>query len=238
MTLGDRMKKFESVSTNSILPKVPVIFRIDGNAFHTFTRGFKRFDDDLRGFFIHATKQLFKKSGAILAYHQSDEISFLITDLKRNESQLWFDGEINKIVSLSASIFTTHFANIYWNWCNENNRDYKFPYFDSRVFNVPLEDVPNYFIWRQRDWERNSIQMLAQSQFSHKELMNKSTSNMHDMLFEKGINWNDLEPWKKNGTFVLKDEEISEKLNYETLKEKLDNLLKPGIIESKLMEVI
>ena len=65
--------------------------------------------------------------------------------------------------------------------------------FDSRIFSLPREEVCNYIYWRQLDATRNSIQMVGQSQFSHRELQNKSCYDIQEMLFsQKGINWNTL----------------------------------------------
>ena len=196
---GDRMKRYEEAFRHQLPPRQPLIIRVDGRAFHTYTRDMvKPFDPILMEAMVYATRKTADDmQGFKLAYTQSDEATFLITDFDKLDSQGWFGYELNKVVSLSASLFTAHF-----NWCMGGDR---IATFDSRAFVVPLEDVPNVFTWRQKDWFRNSISMLAQAHFSHKQLHGKKTSDMHDMLHDKGINWaTDLTEQQKNGTFVRK----------------------------------
>ena len=170
--------------------------RLDGRAFHTFTRGMEKpFDEAFHRRMVQvATALMGDIQGAQLAYIQSDEISILIVDYKKLTSEGWFDYNIQKMTSVSASLAGGHMSLMF-----------KRPVqFDSRVFNIPKEEVCNYFIWRQKDWERNSLTMLAQAHFSHAELMNKGKSAKHEMLYEKGINWADLDSWKKNGSCVFR----------------------------------
>ena len=77
-------------------------------------------------------------------------------------------------------------------------------YFDARVFNLPKEEVTNYFIWRQNDATRNSIQSLAQANFSQKQIHSMNNSQLQDKLHEeKGINWNDCKTVEKRGSCVI-----------------------------------
>jgi tRNA(His) 5'-end guanylyltransferase len=132
--------------------------------------------------------------GAKCAYIQSDEISILLIDYDQLTTQAWFDYNLQKIVSVSAAIASSVFTQLWGSMAT----------FDSRAFNIPREEVCNYFVWRQKDWIRNSVQMLAQSNFSHNQLQNKGQVDMHEMLHEIGINWADLEPHLKNGNFVIR----------------------------------
>lgn len=201
-TLGQRMKEnYENAYRIKLTRRTPVIIRLDGKAFHTLTRGCQKpFDEHFQKSMIKTMSILCEKiQGVKCAYHQSDEISLLLCDFDRLDSGAWFDYNLQKLVSVSASMASTYF-NIYW---RENKFNYGF--FDSRAFNIPMEEIKNYFIWRQKDWERNSLQMVAQSQFSQKELHKKNKSDMHEMLNEKGINWADLEGKWKNGTFLFRD---------------------------------
>ena len=201
-SLGDRMKKMESINRHYLIPKLYTMLRLDGCHFHTYTKKFKRpFDDILINAMDETAKYLCSKiQGAKFAYVQSDEITIFLSDMDSIESQMWYDGNIQKMTSISASIASVHF-NLYI-------RDYD-PlakgYFDSRVFNIPKEEVCNYFIWRQKDWLRNSILMMAQAHFSHKKLKNKSLSDIHEMLHTKNLNWADLNSLYKNGTFIYRD---------------------------------
>jgi len=197
-SLGDRMKNnYENVTRNYLMKRTPVIMRIDGKAFHTLTRScIKPFDDFLSESMIIAAKAVVKEAqGFKIAYIQSDEISILLTDYDTLETSAWFDYNIQKMCSVSASIASVAFSNAFG----------RTAYFDCRVFNIPKEEVNNYFIWRQQDWMRNSIQMLARTHYSQKELDHKNVTKMHDMLFQKGINWSKLEPEKwKNGYTLFK----------------------------------
>jgi tRNA(His) 5'-end guanylyltransferase len=200
--LGDRMKSnYENAYRFKLTRRTPVIIRLDGKAFHTLTRGCKRpFDDNLHTAMVQTMSVLCEHiQGVKCAYTQSDEISLLLLDTDTLDTGAWFDNNLQKLVSVSASMASVYF-NMFW-----RQTKFNYGFFDSRAFNVPTEEVKNYFIWRQKDWERNSLQMLAQSEFSHKELHKKNKEAMHEMLHEKGINWADLEPRWKNGTFIFRD---------------------------------
>lgn len=200
MQLSERMKDYENVSRRSLLKGVPVIIRIDGKAFHTFTKNFdKPFDGGLVYAMAYTTKCVMEKiQGCKMAYTQSDEASFLLTDYDSVETQGWFGYTQSKIESVAASMFTAFFNN------EMQYLDKPLAFFDARAFNVPKEDVVNYFLWRANDWHRNSLSMLARAHFSAKELHGKDMFNMHEMLYkEKGINWEThLTPQEKNGTFM------------------------------------
>jgi tRNA(His) guanylyltransferase len=167
-SLGDRMKSnYENIYKLELPHRIPVI---------------------IKGFSIELTLVLCRQiSTTVFAYSQSDEISLLLHNYKRLDTQPWFNNEIQKIVSVAAGIASGHFSLAYG----------KLATFDARAFVSPEAEVANYFIWRQKDAERNSIQMLAQSHFSHKQLYLKKIPDLHDMLHEKGINWNDLPTYKK-----------------------------------------
>ena len=217
-SLGDRVKRYESVSKPLLMRRTPLFIRVDGKAFHTFTRGCKKpFDQDIIDCMVYATEMTAKNmQGFKLAYTQSDEATFMLMDNDTLETDAWFDYELNKIVSITASMFTAHFNkkwqdvfhNKYvWTSDDEHNKNLarRIAYFDARAFNVPEEDWPNVFIWRQRDWVRNSIQMVARSLYSQKQLEGKKTADLHELLYQKDVNWADLMPQHKNGTFVLWD---------------------------------
>lgn len=210
--LGDRMKKYEGVSKYRLLDKTPVILRVDGKAFHTFTRGMnKPYDQILIETMVLAGEQTAKEiMGFVIGYHQSDEFSFYINNTKKLTSEAWFDNEVQKLCSITASTFTANFNDILGTKAR----------FDCRVFSIPFDDVPNYFIWRQQDWIRNSLQMLAGHYFSHKELHKKSQVHMHEMLNALGIDWNDMAHYLKYGTFITKQEErLYAKMNYDSISD-------------------
>ena len=203
MKLNERMKNnYESRTQTYLTRRTPVIMRLDGKAFHTFTKKFSfPFDINLLYSLYIATKRLGKEiQGSKFAYIQSDEISILITDYDRLNTEAWFNYNVQKMCSVASSIFSCYFNEVISNLKPEIGHQHGF--FDCRVFNIPEEEVVNYFIWRQRDWWRNSISMLTRAYYSHKECLNKSVKDMHEMLYEKGANWNDLSPLWKNGQCV------------------------------------
>lgn len=199
--IGNRMKNnYENRSQLYLSRRTPVIIRLDGKAFHTFTRNMEKpFSDNLKAWMVSTAFVLMEEiQGAKVAYQQSDEISILITDYDKLTTDAWFDYNLQKMTSISAAIATAEF--------NRVKSEGKTALFDSRCFNIPREEVSNYFLWRYLDWRRNSIQLLAQSLFSHKELHGKNTKVLNDMCCEKGFVWSDLEPRWRNGTFLIKEE--------------------------------
>lgn len=199
--MGDRMKgDYERRAQTHLPRRTHTIIRIDGKAFHTYTRGLdKPYDKQLMDDMAETAMVLCHQiQGARVGFVQSDEISILLTDFANRQTQAWFDGNVQKIVSIAASIATAAF--------NRLRPEGKAPaYFDARVFTIPEEiEVVNYFLWRQRDATRNSISMLAQAHFSAKRLHGLSTGQMQELLWsEKGINWNDEDPRFKRGTIVV-----------------------------------
>lgn len=202
-TLGDRCKKYEA-TWNTVLPgRLPIILRLDGRSFHTVTRTCKKpFDEKLINALNKTAITLCEEiQGAQLAYCQSDEISILIHGYKRLDSQNWFDNKLQKIVSISAaiasSVMTLESAEIFGK--------YKTVTFDSRVMVVPESDVCNLLLWRQNDWTRNSVQMVARSLYSQKECHKKNNSQLQDMIHAKGQNWNNLPTHLKRGRCIVKN---------------------------------
>jgi tRNA(His) 5'-end guanylyltransferase len=215
-SLGDRMKGYEDAFRIYLPKRLPLIVRVDGKAFHTFTRGLDRpFDEDFMNVMLCVAQSLCTQiQGVKLAYWQSDEISLLITDYDTLTTQAPFDKNLQKLVSISASIATSTFnaRTQYEDDRRESrlNLPPKFKSlgnFDSRAFILPKEEVCNYFLWRQQDATRNSINSVGQSQFSPKQLHGLCTDKVQDVLFkEKGINWNDLPTINKRGACIIKQE--------------------------------
>jgi tRNA(His) 5'-end guanylyltransferase len=239
-SLGDRMKQYENIPKTFLMKKTPVLIRIDGKAFHSFTKGFQKpFDMVLMQTMWNTTKYLCENiQGCKLGYTQSDEISLLLTDYETIKTESWFGYNVEKMTSVAASMATMAFNKFF----KEEVEKFKeigfeiyyepkvngadslqglldeftktfFTYekrigtamFDARVANYPKDEVVNYMIWRQQDATRNSIQMLGQANFSHKQLQKKSCDNIQEMLFqEKNINFNDLPTYQKRGLCVVK----------------------------------
>lgn len=200
-SLGDRMKDFYESRTRLFLPRrTYTLIRIDGKSFHTYTKGLLRpFDEKFINDMDETAAFLCKNiQCAKCAFVQSDEISILLTDFDNLTTDAWFDGNIQKITSISASLATAKFNEL---------RPGKIALFDSRVFTIPSStEVENYFIWRQQDTVRNSIQSVAQSLYSHKELENKNGNDLQEMIFRKSINWNDYPAKMKRGRLIVKEE--------------------------------
>jgi tRNA(His) guanylyltransferase len=214
--LGTRMKEnYENRNKQFLTRRMPTITRLDGKAFHTFTKNLtKPFDEGLIEDMQETTKFLCANiQGCKFGYTQSDEITIVLTDYDNLETDAWFDYSVQKMTSISASIATAKFNQLrFQRKALEDNpiKHYHFEhitlaFFDSRVFQIPeKEEVVNCLVWRQRDVEKNSIAMLAQSLYSHKELFKKNGSDMQEMSFQKGHNWNDLHFSKKRGSFIVK----------------------------------
>jgi tRNA(His) guanylyltransferase len=202
-SLGDRMKLYEGMEAERrLLPLLPVMVRIDGRAFSSFTRGLNRpYDERMSRLMVETTKALVEESHALIGYTQSDEIS-LVLFAEESTSQLMFNARTQKLASILGSLATAVFnAELMKSEIADYAR--KRPIFDCRVWNVPNKDeAANCILWRERDATKNSLQMAAQSVFSHKQLQGKSGSDLHEMLFQKGINWDKYPAFFKRGTFV------------------------------------
>ena len=242
--LGKRMKEnYEQVPKYRLMRRTPVVIRIDGKAFHSFTRGFHHPFDEVLGTAMTKTMEYLCNNiqGCIFGYKQSDEISLVLSDYKKLNSDAWFDYEVQKMCSIAASMATMAFNKFFGEGVNtflyENTipagidelpdalkfkkDEYIHLYgtyvkakekgamFDARCFNIPKEEVVNCIYWRQLDAARNSVQMVGQANFSHRELQGKSCNMIQDMLHEqKGINWNDYPTMWKRGVCWTKEKGI------------------------------
>lgn len=227
--LAKRMKKYEAVPKNTLMRRTPVIIRVDGRAFHTFTKGFQKpFDDVLMRVMQDTMKYLCENiQGCVFGYTQSDEITLILIDYKKLNSEAWFDYEVQKMCSIVASMATMAFNRFFMyeyeefnRWIYEGsptdedkrlndvyyNAMCKGAMFDARAFNLPKEEVTNNIYWRQLDASRNSIQMVGQANFSHRELLNKTCDQIQDMLMtQRGINWNDMATSYKRGSCCVRN---------------------------------
>lgn len=221
--LGNRMKSYEKNSKALLMRKIPVIIRVDGKSFHRFCKRFEKPYDLYFNTYMNAVMKYLCENiqGAKFAERHSDEISILVTDMDSIHTDAYFGYQVQKISSIVSSMATAelcrqmmqekidlshvgclddwvdnpNYLSIYEDW----------PSFDCRCFNLPISEVENYFWWRLKDAVRNSINMLAQSKFSHKELQGVSCDQMQEMLFSKcGINWNNLNQGQKSGFLCFK----------------------------------
>ena len=227
--LANRMKEYEKRNQYYLQKRTPVAIRVDGRSFHTFTKGFKRpFDNILMKSMQETAKYMCKNiQGVKIAYIQSDEITIILTDYDTLETDCWFNYRTDKLCSISASMATMAFNKYFMlavnDYCEYNpnatleqrniyvSAAEKGAMFDARCFNIPKEEVTNLIYWRQLDATRNSIQMVGQANFSHKELQNKSCNDIQDMLMtQKNINWNDLPTYQKRGSCCVRNKIVIE----------------------------
>ena len=227
--LAKRMKNYEERNRYYLQNRIPVAIRVDMRAGHTFTKGFDRpFDKVFMKSMQETAKYMCENiQGAKISYVQSDEITIILTDYDTLTTSAWFDYRIDKLCSIAASMATMAFnrffkdnaiawiEDYYESW-NTSKRDdelcpvylnaaEKDAMFDARCFNIPKEEVCNLIYWRQLDATRNSIQMVGQANFSHKELQNLSCNQIQDkLLTEKNINWNDFPISCKRGAACIK----------------------------------
>lgn len=202
-SLGDRMKSSYEDAYRIHLPRrMPVIVRYDGKSFHSYTKGCKKpIDQDLVDCMNETAIYVCKNvQGCKLGYVQSDEVSLLITNYDQLETNSYFDNNIQKIVSIISAMASSYFTSISAKIFGE----IKLAQFDARAFVLPKEEVNNYFLFRQQDATRNSVQMLARSLYSHKQCEDKNNSELQEMCFQKGINWNDCPTSQKRGRCIVK----------------------------------
>lgn len=208
-SLGDRMKEYEAVPHIKLTKRMPLLIRVDGKAFHTFTKKFdKPFDLELSDVMKEVAEYLVKSiQGAKLAYTQSDEISILITDYDQINTSSWYDKKLQKIVSVSAAMATMKFMECLRDKkINADKLINDYVLFDSRAWVMPMNEVTNYFIWRQKDATRNSVQMLGRAHFSHKQLQGLKNPQIQDkLMLEKQVNWNDIPTRFKRGLCVVRE---------------------------------
>lgn len=204
MTLGERMKKYEVVSKTSLMQKTPVIIRVDGKAFHTYTRRFNKpldthLADAMQAAMLYLCETI---QGCVFGYTQSDEISLVLTDYKSYESCGWFDYEIQKLCSVCASMTTMKFNQFIQK--TEGHANDGTALFDARAFNLLVDEVCNYLIWRQQDCERNALGSFARAFYSHKQLEGKKHPDLVAMLQEKDISWENMSHDYKRGVIAYK----------------------------------
>lgn len=219
--MGDRMKMYEGIEANRILiPGLPICVRVDGRAFHTFTKGMQRpYDMAMSNAMIETMKYLVEETDACIGFVQSDEISLVLSDVK----EPLFGGRVSKLTSVIASIATAKF-NVE---IHKSFPEKPMATFDCRVWNVPNRtEAANTILWREFDATKNSISMAARFYYSHEQLLGKSSSEMQDLLIEKGVNWNDYPVFFKRGTYARRVT-VTRKF----LSEELENL--PAMHEAR-----
>lgn len=227
-----RMQNYKYTSDQSLMRRTPVIIQIDGMHFHTFTKGLdKPFDEILVRSMQDTAKYLCENiQGCVLAYTQSDEINLLLIDYQGLDSQAWFDNRIQKLTSAAASLATFEFNRRFAEhttvkYLKKFRATKKGATFAVCAFNLPQDEVTNFFYWRQQDAIRNSIQMVGQANFSHTELQYKSCEDIKQMLRNKSeATGGTIKPWEdypiflQRGTCIIKNEEVLDQNDPEICK--------------------
>ncbi len=227
--LGDRMKGYENITRSYLTRRVPAIIRLDGKAFHTFTRGMvKPFDSVMTQAMQQTMKYLCENiQGCVLGYTQSDEITLVLTDYATIKTDAWFGYNIQKMVSVAASMatlaFDREFIIAHGDWFSKSfdngvsdqpgflqldslytSKQHR-AMFDARVFSIPKDEVCNCLIWRQQDATRNSIEAVGQAFFSQGQLNKKNQSDIQEMLWSQhGVSWNNFPTESKRGSCCVK----------------------------------
>lgn len=236
--LGDRIKAYEAAETErSLMPLLPIIGRIDGRCFSSFTQGMERpYDKRLHACLVDTTRHLVKQTQAISGYTQSDEIT-LLWYAEDYKTQMIFGGKPFKMMSVAAALTTALFierAREHW----PEKIAAKPVSFDCRVFQVPNKDeAANAFLWRELDATKNAISMAARHYYSHNQLHEKTGNEMQEMLFQKGVNFNDYAPEFKRGTFLLR-KTVNKELPPEVLARIPEAHRPTGPIERQVIEAV
>lgn len=231
---GDRMKAYEATETDRrFIPLLPIYARIDGRCFSSFTRGMNRpYDMAMSRMMIETTKYLVEETHARIGYTQSDEIS-LVWVQESYDSEVFFCGKVQKMVSVLASLATAKFNSL----CSDDLRQ-KLPTFDCRVFQLPNRvEAANAFLWREKDATKNAISMAARSFYSHKQLHGKSSAEMQEMIFQKGQNFNDYPIFFKRGTFVRRITELRHMTDDELARIPENHWPAEPIMRSRIVEL-
>lgn len=209
---GDRMKEYERVEAGRrLMPLLPVIARLDGRCFSKLTKGLERpFDSNFAEIMLQVTIYLVEETAASVGYTQSDEIS-LVWYAPDRRTQLFFNLRTQKMVSTLAAMASVKFNALLPEHLPEKVGF--LPSFDCRVWNVPTPmEASNTLLWREVDATRNSVQMAARSVYNHKRCYGKSGPQLQEMLFQKGINWNDYPDRFKRGAFVQRKTNVREQV--------------------------
>ncbi|MEE0902709.1 MAG: tRNA(His) guanylyltransferase Thg1 family protein [Methanobrevibacter sp.] len=196
------MKDFEVYSSLKVPKNSKIIVRLDGRSFHKLARDLnlvKPYDENFYNVISEVCRDLFEEFSAEFVYTFSDEISLLLDNVP-------FDGRVEKINSVIASFTASSFVMHY------DAQFKKPPAFDSRIIPINDDDILDYFKWRQDESWRNCVNShgisYLKTKYSNKDANDKingmNLSDIHEFLFENGINLNDIETYKKRGIAVYR----------------------------------
>ncbi len=196
------MKEYEVYSDLRVPVNSKIIIRLDGRSFHSFVKKMefeKPYDDSFCDVMVKVSKDLFEEFSPIFIYTFSDEISILLDKVP-------FNGRFEKINSVMASFASSSFT------LNYDGEFQKPVAFDSRIIPINDSDIYDYFKWRQDEAWRNCVNgygiHFLKSKYSSSEANERinglNLSDIHELLFDNGINLNDVDTWKKRGIGVYR----------------------------------
>lgn len=224
-SLSERMKTYENVTRNYLTRRTPVIIRVDGKSFSQWTRNLsvRPFSEDFSNIMTDVMFEVANSlQGCCLAYRQSDEISFFLRDYDTVNTDAYFGNNIQKITTVCASMVTALFNQKVLELYNSRPASFvngkpRVAFFDARAFNLPKEEVANYFIYRQNDCVRNSVNMLASALFSHKEIQGLKVNELKEKIKTEKVDFDwdtSLDNQFKYGVYVCTNDEYPTVLDY------------------------
>jgi tRNA(His) guanylyltransferase len=201
--LADRCKSFEAAEAGRRAARgTPLLARLDGRAFHTFTRDLRRpYDEAMSRCMIETARYLVQELNALVAYTQSDEITLAWFEPADSPTEYPFDGRYQKLASVLAGLASTRFYQLVLELMPAKVREV--PHLDCRVWQVPaLSDAAEVFVWREEDAIKNSTTMAALAHFTDREIHGKDTATKQEMLLARGVDWRAYPAFFQRGTYL------------------------------------
>jgi tRNA(His) 5'-end guanylyltransferase len=198
------MKRLEKLHSPVLMPGVPIVARMDGIGFSKFTKKLSRpYDERLCKIMRLTAEYLGEEFNPVCLYHQSDEITLVWDKPENQKTEFYGGGRVEKIVSHLSAKTTWKFNKLLPEFIPEKVGQQAC--FDARIWAVPSrEEACNAILWRQQDAYRNAVQMAARYYYSHKECFNKNTSDLQEMIFSAGKNFNDYPSFFKGGSLLVR----------------------------------
>lgn len=208
MDISYRMKTYESKETSrKLIPCLPIYIRLDGRSFSYLCKDMEKpYDVRMHRIMSRVTESLVSGIHCCIGYTQSDEINLVLKGFENNKDAL-FGNRIFKLTSTIAGTASSVFLLSYWEEFGKEDYPNIIPSFDCRVINLPNKtETANMILWRNMDASRCAVNSAARYYFSHEELMHKSGPEKQEMLFQKGVNWDNYPEHFKRGIFFVKKE--------------------------------
>lgn len=205
-SLEDACKAAEAVeAARRATPGRPILARLDGRSFHQFTRGLTRpFDPGLSALLIDVATYLVEETHAVVGYAQSDEITLAWDFAADASTEILFGGRFQKLASVLAGMASARFClRLPAHMPAEVGRLARTPHFDCRIWQVANRTAAaDVFRWREADATKNSVTMAALAEFSHADILNKSSREKRAMLASRGVIWSEFPRHFRCGTYL------------------------------------